>query len=87
MLICAFSCSELIQYQRLTVQFNTFLSSLQEEFTALMVASKGGHVNVVDVLLKHKAQVDLRNNVSSLCRSSYNVFHVLVSCDFNMISR
>lgn len=82
MLICAFSCSELIQYQRLT-----FLSALQEEFTALMVASKGGHVNVVDVLLKHKAQVDLRNNVSSLCRSSYNVFHVLVSCDFNMISR
>lgn len=37
---------------------------MQEGCTALMFASHGGHVSVVELLLKHNAQVDVQNMVS-----------------------
>ena len=35
----------------------------QKKWTALMIASQNGHVDVVNVLLQHGASVDLQNNV------------------------
>lgn len=37
---------------------------LQDGKTALMMASEHGRADVVDVLLKHHAQVNLQNDVS-----------------------
>lgn len=34
--------------------------------TALMLATDCGHVSVVEVLLRHGAQVDLKNEVTQL---------------------
>ena len=59
------------------------LDSVQDGFTALMVAAQNGHCEVVRMLLEAKADVNIKTNVSDvsywlcLCTSSY--FMSLVS--------
>lgn len=48
---------------------------MQEGCTALMFASHGGHLSVVELLLKHNAQVDVQNMVSVVYRlASLSIF-------------
>ncbi len=39
---------------------------LQDEYTALMIAAERGHHEIVDQLIKAKANVDLQNKVRAL---------------------
>ena len=54
--LCVFTCS-------------SSLDSVQDEFTALHVASSYGHCEVVRMLLEAKADVNMKNNVSESCSS------------------
>lgn len=42
-----------------------FFYVIQDKRTALIMATEGRHATVVDLLLKHYAQVDLRDRVST----------------------
>ena len=45
------------------------LDSVQDGFTALLVAAERGHCSVVRMLLEAKADVNMKNNVSESCSS------------------
>lgn len=62
---------------------------MQEGSTALMFASHGGHVLVVELLLKHNAQVDVQNKVSVVYRLvSLSIFtHALFFCFCSLSGR
>ena len=45
------------------------LDSVQDGFTALLVAAQEGHCSVVRMLLEAKADVNMKNNVSESCSS------------------
>ena len=45
------------------------LDSVQDGFTALLVAAQEGHCEIVRMLLEAKADVDMKNNVSESCSS------------------
>ncbi len=42
------------------------LDSVQDGFTAMMVAAQNGHCGVVRMLLEAKANVNIKNNVSNI---------------------
>ena len=44
--------------------------------TALMLASRNGHVEVVDTLLQHGARVDLQSNVSAELLYYVIIYHM-----------
>ena len=50
------------------------LDSVQDGFTALLVAAQEGHCGIVRMLLEAKADVNIKNNVSESC-SSNGVVH------------
>ena len=54
--LCVFTCS-------------SSLDSVQDGFTALIVASQEGHCEVVRMLLEATADVKMKNNVSESCSS------------------
>ena len=41
------------------------LCIMQGGWTALMLAANNGHTNVVEILLQHKPNVDMQNEVST----------------------
>ncbi len=45
-----------------------YYDSVQDGFTALMVAAQNGHCGVVGMLLEAKADVNIRSNVSDIYR-------------------
>ena len=54
--LCVFTCS-------------SSLDSVQNGFTALIVANQEGHCEVVRMLLEAKADINMKNNVSERCSS------------------
>ena len=49
----------------LCLAFLNYIPYRQSGFTALMIASQKGHVEVVNTLLQHGARVDLQKKVNS----------------------
>ena len=45
------------------------LDSVQNGFTALLVAAQKGHCGIVRMLLEAKADINMENNVSESCSS------------------
>ena len=45
---------------------NSHISTGQDAWTPLMLASREGHIDVVNVLLQHGASVDLGNQVKAM---------------------
>ena len=45
------------------------LDTIQDGFTALLVAAQEGHCEIVRMLLEAKADVNMKNNVSESCSS------------------
>ena len=52
------------------------LDSVQDGYTALLVAAQKGHCGIVRMLLEAKVDVNMKNNVSESC-SSNGVVHWL----------
>ena len=50
------------------------LDSVQDGFTALLVAAQEGHCGVVRILLEAKADVNMKNSVSESCSSNGVVY-------------
>lgn len=51
-----------------------------------MLASKYGYLAMVDILLKHTAQVDLQNDVSFLVQGSLNWSHSITLSSLSLTS-
>lgn len=45
-----------------------------------MKASEGGHAAVVDILLRHNAQINLGDSVSRSCSGSSSYYCVVMTC-------
>ena len=43
-----------------------FMTLLQDGWTPLLFACSGGHKEVVEILIKHGAELDMKNKVLSL---------------------
>lgn len=58
--------------------FPLHCSHLQEGWTALMAASRKGHLNIVDQLLVHGADLDMRDCVSDPLLAAHILPHQLL---------
>ena len=60
---------------------------LQDDDTALIEASKNGHIDVVKHLLAHKADVNAKDNViTALIEGLFDSLIVLMFCDAAVVS-
>ncbi len=55
-----------------------YLYSVQNEYTALMVAAQNGHLRIVELLISAKADVNIQSNVSQYNDPEVHTFVISV---------